>query len=135
SRPRRISPPPVVTAGRSVPSRSVRTISTGVGFQAGTHGSRTPPVCAVCLGSHTHNFIDCTADRLWDSSYPTLATRNQKHLFLRSSGKSLCVDWQRSRGCTNRSHDERHICAGCLSTTHGAQGCTRAQALPSSHSI
>jgi hypothetical protein len=135
ARPHRDSPAPVATASRPLSSRSVRTTSTGAGFQASTHGPRSPPVCAVCLGSHAHSFIDCTAERIWDNSYPALSTHTNKHLLLRSSGKSLCVDWQRGRGCNNRSHDDRHICAGCLSTTHGAQGCTRAQAVPPSHSI
>jgi hypothetical protein len=135
SRPQRSSPPPVAAVSRSLSSRSIRTASTGAGFQASTHGPRSSPVCAVCLGSHTHSFIDCTAEHIWDNTYPTSATRTNKHLLLQSSGKSLCVDWQRGRSCSNRSHDDRHICAGCLSNTHGAQGCTRAQTVPPNHSI
>ncbi|KAG2093714.1 uncharacterized protein F5147DRAFT_558869, partial [Suillus discolor] len=83
-------------------------------------------VCAVCLGRNNHNFIDCSTDRLWDGVQPTVATRTNKQLLLRASNKPLCIDWQRSR-CTSQSHDDRHICSGCLATTHGAQSCPRVQ--------
>ncbi|KAG2089432.1 uncharacterized protein F5147DRAFT_561800, partial [Suillus discolor] len=84
-------------------------------------------VCTVCLGSNGHSFIECTADRLWDNSHPSLATRVDKQLLLRKSDKPLCVDWQRSRGCSSHSHNERHICSGCLGKSHGAQQCSCAQ--------
>ncbi|KAG2082664.1 uncharacterized protein F5147DRAFT_590319, partial [Suillus discolor] len=92
-------------------------------------------VCAVCLGRTSHNFIECTAVRLWDSSFPAVATRVNKQLLLRSSDKPLCVDWQRARGCSSHSHGERHVCSGCLSTSHGAQLCPHAQTTASSHTI
>ncbi|KAG2138545.1 hypothetical protein DEU56DRAFT_715582, partial [Suillus clintonianus] len=90
-------------------------------------GSRSPAVCAVCLGRHSHNFVECSSDRTWNSAHPALTTRVNKQLLTRNSDKPLCVDWQRSRSCTSRSHDERHVCSGCLATSHGAQHCPRAQ--------
>ncbi|KAG1893529.1 uncharacterized protein F5891DRAFT_962799, partial [Suillus fuscotomentosus] len=84
-------------------------------------------VCAVCLGRNSHIFAECTADRLWDSSHPTLATRVERQLILRKSDKPLCVDWQRHKGCSSRSHDDRHVCSGCLGSSHSAQHCARAQ--------
>ncbi|KAG2153401.1 hypothetical protein DEU56DRAFT_726833, partial [Suillus clintonianus] len=92
-------------------------------------------VCAVCLGRHTHNFITCAADHLWDNSHPTVSTRVNKALLLRSNNKPLCVDWQRPRGCSQRSHDERHLCAGCLSPAHGSQYCPRAQKVVPGHTL
>ncbi|KAG1853196.1 hypothetical protein DFJ58DRAFT_660954, partial [Suillus subalutaceus] len=92
-------------------------------------------VCAVCLGHNSHSFIDCTADRIWDNTFPALATRVNKQLLLRNSDKPLCVDWQCSRGCSSHSHDERHVCSGCLSSTHGAQVCPRAQTTASTHTL
>ncbi|KAG2107915.1 uncharacterized protein F5147DRAFT_531331, partial [Suillus discolor] len=83
-------------------------------------------VCAVCLGRHNHKFIECSAEWLWDGTMLTVATWTNKQLLLRSSEKPLCVDWQRAR-CISQSHDDHHVCSGCLSTSHGAQNCSRAQ--------
>ncbi|KAG1730064.1 hypothetical protein EDB19DRAFT_1741483 [Suillus lakei] len=105
------------------------------GFPAGVHNTRSPAVCAVCLGRNSHSFIECTAERLWDSAFPSVATRSNKQLLLRSSDKPLCVDWQRAIGCSSHSHSERHVCSGCLATTHGAQNCPRAQTLAPGHSL
>jgi hypothetical protein len=102
------------------------------GFSNGAHGQRSPAVCAVCLGRNNHSFIECSATRIWDNSLPSASKRINRQLLIRSTDKPLCVDWQRGKACTTRSHDERHLCSGCLSTSHGAQHCTRAQtALPS----
>ncbi|KAG2747017.1 hypothetical protein P692DRAFT_20738069, partial [Suillus brevipes Sb2] len=119
----------------SVPARDARTSSRRAGFQDGAHRQQSPAVCAVCLGSHTHSFIECTAERLWNKSHATSATRVNKQLLLRSSNQPLCLDWQRSRGCSTRTHDERHVCTGCLSTTHGSQHCSRAQKVTSDHTL
>ncbi|KAG1836811.1 hypothetical protein DFJ58DRAFT_669319, partial [Suillus subalutaceus] len=89
-------------------------------------------VCAVCLGSHSHSFVECIAERLWDNKFQTVTTRTNRSLTLRGSDKPLCVDWQRTRGCGSWVHDERHICSGCLATSHGAQNCSRAQTSSSS---
>ncbi|KAG1893532.1 uncharacterized protein F5891DRAFT_891137, partial [Suillus fuscotomentosus] len=80
-------------------------------------------VCAVCLGRHNHSFIECPADRLWDNFYPTVSKRVAKQLLIRSSDKPLCMDWQQGKSCPARSHDEKHLCSGCLSLSHGAQSC------------
>lgn len=116
-------------------SRDSHASNCRTGFQDGVHGQLSPAVCAVCLGSHTHSFIDCTAERLWNKSHPALANRVNKQLQLRSNNQPLCLDWQRSRGCSNRSHNERHVCTGCLSTTHGSQNCSRAQKVTPDHAV
>ncbi|KIK34773.1 hypothetical protein CY34DRAFT_97328, partial [Suillus luteus UH-Slu-Lm8-n1] len=110
------------TSKRHSTSRNARSANQRMGFPEGAHSSRSSAVCAVCLGKHSHSFIECSNERLWNSAHPALATRVNKH-----SNKPLCVDWQRSRSCTSRSHDERHVCSGCLATSHGAQNCPRAQ--------
>lgn len=107
-------------------SRSTRPADLRAVFRDGAQGTRSPAVCAVCLGRNKHSFIECTVERLWDGTSPTVATRVNKQLLVRGSEKPLCVDWQRAR-CISQSHDDRHICSGCLATTHGAQNCSRAQ--------
>lgn len=116
-------------------SRATKTSASQSGFQEGAHGNRASAVCAVCLGCHGHSFIECTAKRLWDNNFTALATRNNKSLLLRNSDKPLCVDWQRAKSCTSHQHDERHVCSGCLSTSHGAQMCSRAQKQTASYSL
>ncbi|KAG2130732.1 hypothetical protein DEU56DRAFT_690983, partial [Suillus clintonianus] len=81
------------------------------GFSSGAHGQRSTAVCAVCLGRHHHNFIECSAERLWDNSHAAVSKRVSRQLLIRSTDKSLCVDWQRGKGCGTRSHDERHLCS------------------------
>ena len=90
--------------------------------------------CAVCLGRHPHKVVDCTEVNLWDNSYPSCAIRSNKALTMRD-GRSVCSDWQRVSGCPSSTHDFRHICSGCASPSHGAQGCPRAQKSPSSNSL
>jgi hypothetical protein len=102
------------------------------GFSSGAHAPRPPAVCAVCLGRNNHSFIDCPAERIWDNSHPAVSKRVNKQLLVRRTDKPLCVDWQRGRSCTTRAHDERHLCSGCLSDSHGAQSCPRTQTLTSS---
>ncbi|KAG2744526.1 hypothetical protein P692DRAFT_20644595, partial [Suillus brevipes Sb2] len=115
------------TKKSAAPRNSRTSTGTRSGFQASAHSTRSPAVCAVCLGRNNHSFIECTAERLWDNTFPAVATRTNKHLLLRGSDKPLCVDWQRVGSCSSNAHSERHICSGCLTTTHGAQSCPRAQ--------
>ncbi|KAG2142406.1 hypothetical protein DEU56DRAFT_733874 [Suillus clintonianus] len=110
-------------------SLGAKSSATSSGFSDGAHSQRSSAVCAVCLGRHNHPFVDCSVDRIWDNSHKTVAKRTNRQLLLRSNDKPLCLDWQRGRGCSTRSHDERHLCAGCLSVTHGAQYCPRTQAV------
>lgn len=94
-------------------------------FPASTSG-RVYSACAVCLGRHPHKIVECSAPTIWDKSLPTLALRSNKILSLRD-GRPICADWQRSSGCSSSRHDNRHICSGCASPSHGAQECPRAQ--------
>ena len=102
-------------------------------FQTSTSG-RGYSACAVCLGRHPHKIIECNAPSIWDKSLPTLALRSNKILSLRD-GRPVCADWQRSAGCSSSRHDNRHICSGCASPSHGAQECPRAQKASGSHSL
>ena len=102
-------------------------------FQSSTSG-RALSACAVCLGRHPHKIVDCTSSRLWDNSQPALAIRSNKVLSMRD-GKPICGEWQRAAGCHNTSHDFRHICSGCTSSSHGAQECPRAQKIASANSL
>ncbi|KAG2747087.1 hypothetical protein P692DRAFT_20736691, partial [Suillus brevipes Sb2] len=124
------------TKKSSAPRNTRVSTSNRSGFQGSAHSTRSPAVCTVCLGRNSHSFIECTAERLWDSAFPAVATRrNNKQLLLRSSDKPLCVDWQHVGSCSSSSHNERHVCSGCLATTHGAQNCPRAQAITSNHTV
>jgi len=102
-------------------------------FQAGA-GGRVYSACAVCLGRHPHRIVECEAKMLWDSSHPSLAIRSNKILAMRD-GRPICGDWQRVSSCPSSRHDNRHICSGCASSSHGAQNCSRAQKIPGSHSL
>ncbi|KAG2113841.1 uncharacterized protein F5147DRAFT_570836, partial [Suillus discolor] len=117
-------------SSRNKSARQDKTPRSSAGFSNGAHGQRSPAVCAICLGHNNHPFAECPADRLWDNSYSTISK-----WVLRHSDKPLCVDWQRGRSCPSRLHDERHLCSGCLSLSHGAQNCPRAQTLSSSVSL
>jgi hypothetical protein len=102
-------------------------------FPASTSG-RVLSACAVCLGRHPHKIIECNTATTWDKSLPTIALRSNKVLSLRD-GRPICADWQRSAGCSSSRHDNRHICSGCASPTHGAQECPRAQKASGPHSL
>jgi len=82
--------------------------------------------CAVCLGRHPHKVIECKATKTWDNVADTLCSRVGKLLNMRD-GRAICSDWQRVAGCSDTSHDRRHFCSGCTSSSHGAQNCPRAQ--------
>ena len=83
-------------------------------------------VCAVCLGRHEHTFAKCENTRLWDGS-ASGARKNEQGRLVTSDRTSLCFDWQLPKGCGSTSHMEKHRCAGCGRTDHGAQGCHRAE--------
>ena len=102
-------------------------------FQAGTAG-RVYSACAVCLGRHPHRIVECAVPMLWDNSLPSLALRSNKILSMRD-GRAVCADWQRVSGCPSSRHDNRHICSGCASSSHGAQECSRAQKASGPHSL
>ncbi|KAG2063905.1 hypothetical protein BDR04DRAFT_933578, partial [Suillus decipiens] len=82
--------------------------------------------CAVCLGRHAHQTVECSATQTWDKQFETFAERIRKGLWTKD-GKQICTGWQRDEGCTTPKHDARHICSGCRAATHGAQKCPRAQ--------
>jgi hypothetical protein len=95
-------------------------------FSYGTNG-RAYPVCAVCLGRHSHNVFSCDALKTWDGAHSTITKRIKGTLYLRSNSAPMCIEWQRSRGCDSAKHDEKHLCSGCSQRSHGAQTCPRSQ--------
>ena len=131
---RSISPDRTLTASKSYLSDIKPLVhSWSMDFQAGASG-KVYSACAVCLGRHPHKIVDCVAPSLWDNSHPALAIRSNKILSMRD-GRPICGDWQRLSGCNSARHDNRHLCSGCGSTAHGAQGCPRAQKIPSANSL
>ncbi|KAG2749674.1 hypothetical protein P692DRAFT_201865201 [Suillus brevipes Sb2] len=58
-------------------------------FQGSAHSTRSPAVCTVCLGRNSHSFIECTAERLWDSAFPAVATPQQQTTTLAKLGQSM----------------------------------------------
>lgn len=129
---RSVSPDRHVTAARQAPPDKSFTPKK-LDFQAGTYG-RAYSACAVCLGRHPHKIIDCNSPTLWDKILPTLTHRINKVLSMRD-GRAVCADWQRAVGCTSSRHDNRHICSGCASPSHGARDCPRAEKITSSHTL
>ena len=118
---------------RALPSDKASSSSRRPYFQAGT-GGRVYSACAVCLGRHPHKVIDCAATMLWDNTLPALATHSNKVLVMQDR-RALCADWQCASGCPTSHHDNRHICSGCASTSHGAQECPRAQKSSGSNTL
>ncbi|KAG1903140.1 uncharacterized protein F5891DRAFT_947912, partial [Suillus fuscotomentosus] len=72
---------------------------------------------------------------LWNNKFPASSTCSGKSLLIQNSDKVLCVNWQRSCGCSSRHHNECHVCSGCLATSHGAQLCARAQKTSPTHTL
>ena len=95
-------------------------------FSYGTN-PKAHPICAICLGSHMHNVFSCDVSRTWDGHHVTLAKRSRGDLCLRGNNAPICMEWQRARGCFSTKHDTKHVCSGCGTASHGAQGCPQAQ--------
>ncbi|KAF8130807.1 hypothetical protein EV363DRAFT_1262570 [Boletus edulis] len=89
--------------------------------------NKAAPVCPKCLGRHEDrpDRPVCNASSLWDNSGATYCTRDQQGRLLNKSGRVLCWDFQRPRGCSSQGHN--HECSGCGDTNHGAQDCPRRQ--------
>lgn len=113
----RDSPPPYSSPRK--PSARNQGFREGASLQARA-------ICAICLGIEAHNVAKCAACKLWDGS-KARCCRNEEGRIINPLGQILCIDWQRSRGCTSRDHDQRHECSGCGKQDHGAQQCPRAQ--------
>lgn len=80
--------------------------------------------CAVCLGRQAHNISTCAATVLWNSTTAG-CKRNRAGQIVTLSDKRLCLDFQRSVGCTASGH--LHECSGCGGQDHGASLCILAQ--------
>ncbi|KAJ3985632.1 hypothetical protein F5890DRAFT_1125799 [Lentinula detonsa] len=83
--------------------------------------------CHRCLGRDPHFVRKCSRTSIWNNSRKVICDWNEKS-YLEicegiHKGLELCADWQRTNGCTNRGHTEKHRCSGCASTNHGANGC------------
>ncbi|KAJ3779519.1 hypothetical protein GGU11DRAFT_694022, partial [Lentinula aff. detonsa] len=83
--------------------------------------------CHRCLGRDPHFVKKCSRTSIWNNSRKVICDWNEKS-YLEicegiHKGLELCADWQRTNGCTNRGHTEKHRCSGCASTNHGANGC------------
>ncbi|KAF8148912.1 hypothetical protein B0H34DRAFT_618887, partial [Crassisporium funariophilum] len=89
-------------------------------------GSKSPPVCALCLGREAHDVFKCQSDTSWDGTKARCHKNDQGRL-VTPMGTVLCFDWNTRRGCTGQGHDDRHECSGCGNKDHGAQNCPRAQ--------
>ncbi|KAF8950253.1 hypothetical protein BDZ97DRAFT_1677003, partial [Flammula alnicola] len=66
---------------------------------------------------------ECNPSALWDNSGLTFSVCIRQDLQMRADHHSLCIDWQRMKGCMSKSHAEWHICSGCSSNSHRAQVC------------
>ena len=95
-------------------------------FSYGTN-MRACTVCAVCLGTHTHNVYVCETSKTWDGQHATLVKRDKNKLHLQESNTPICIDWQRTQGCPSNKHNSRHVCSGCGQASHRACACPRAQ--------
>jgi hypothetical protein len=116
-RPRRVSPP--THSSPRKPSARYQVFREGA-------SSQSRATCAICLGNGPHNVTKCSLDNFWDGT-KARCRRNEDGRIINPSGQTLCIDWQRPKGCTARDHDHRHECSGCGRQDHGAQHCPRAQ--------
>ena len=98
-------------------------------------GTKFPcSACSVCLGRHSHLIHKCENGSLWDGS-DTFCHRGTEGQLILKKGTTICSDWQCPLGCKASGHAAHHMCSGCGSTNHGAQGCPRAEKAQSAHSI
>jgi len=125
---RRSSPPPYSHSRSPLPSSSKQPL-----FQPGA-GSKSPPVCALCLGREVHDVFKCQSNTCWDGTKARCCKNDQGRL-VTPTGNILCYDWNTRRGCTANGHDDCHECSGCGNKDHGAQYCPRAQKKSSAHSL
>lgn len=94
-------------------------------FPRGAHATG-PIVCAICLGRREHIVSKCTAPVLWNGA-PSRCRRSSRGQILNPLGFEICLDWQRSKGCSSRKHPEKHECSGCGLADHGASTCPIAE--------
>ncbi|KAI0076916.1 hypothetical protein K474DRAFT_1558384, partial [Panus rudis PR-1116 ss-1] len=86
-------------------------------------------VCAICLTDSQHHqgpIHRCNAELLW-SGGKARCYRNEKNRIAAPGGREICLDWQRTRGCSSQSGRHLHECSGCASPNHGAHSCPLAQ--------
>ena len=122
------SPPPYSRMHSSASSPSKQP-----SFQQGA-SSKSPTVCALCLGWEACDLLKCKSSTFWDGSKARCQKNDQGQL-VSSSGLVLCFDWNIQRGCTAQGHKDRHECSGCENKDHGTQKCPQAQKKPGAHSI
>ena len=94
-------------------------------FPRGASGSATS-ACAICLGRHPHKPREYAASLL--HYYPSQRVFVQlgvggSGLYTVEGGESVCLRHNIPSGCTTASCAFKHICSGCGSAAHGAQGC------------
>src|ERR1700733_14309954 len=94
-------------------------------FQEGTNW-QIHAICAICLRIYFHNVARCSLSKFWDGS-KARCWRNEDGQIINPLSQILCIDWQRSKGCSARDHNQHHECSGCRKQDHGAQQCPRAQ--------
>ncbi|KAF8164713.1 hypothetical protein B0H34DRAFT_643944, partial [Crassisporium funariophilum] len=78
-------------------------------FQSGAD-SKSPSVCALCLGQDPHNVFKCQSEVLWDGS-KARCRRNDQGRLVSPTGCTLCSDWNTRRGCTMSGHEQCHECS------------------------
>ncbi|KZV60375.1 hypothetical protein PENSPDRAFT_671720 [Peniophora sp. CONT] len=91
--------------------------------------------CALCLGRQQHNPYTCSSKSLfYFPDKPTFVVKDAPGSFLTRSGKAVCLKYNIGT-CTNGdSCTRKHICSGCGTASHGAQGCSFSHEGKSSHS-
>lgn len=85
------------------------------------------PACLVCLSTRSHPVMRCRETRLWDGKHPSRCSRTNEGKLIDCEGRPICVNWNKTIGCQERSSRHLHECSGCGSTAHGAQDCHLAE--------
>ena len=100
------SPPPYscLSSASSSPSKQPS-------FQQGA-GSKSPRVCALCLGQEACDLLKCQSNTLWDGS-KARCRKNDQGWLVSPTGLVLCFDWNIWQGCTAQGHKDQHECSGC----------------------
>ena len=97
-------------------------------------GSKSPTVCALCLGQETCDILKCQSSTFWDGSKARCQKNNQGWL-ISLTGLILCFDWNIRQGCKAQGHNNQHKCSGCGNKDHRAQKCPWAQKKQDTHSL
>ena len=98
-------------------------------FRRPTNELETPALsaCPVCLSRQRHPIKKCQAPNLWNGLSKARCSRTDEGRLVDGKNRPLCLNWNQSIGCNDKSTRHNHECSGCGDTAHGAQSCPLAE--------